>query len=493
MTMVKELRGVLRLPLLQFLVLLLLIAILAGIACSQKQCVLDPDIWWHLRVGDWILQHHAVPHNGILSRTGSDRPWIAYSWGYEVLLAGAQAATGLVGVAVFGLVLVLAVAFTLFEALRRVSGRFWLSCGLATTGCYAFLFNIMPRPVFFSIILFTAVLALILKAERSGRAQPLYWLPVIFLLWANLHIQFVYGLFLVGLLVAANLLQRLATSAGIAQHRLAALQLPFSRLFFVFAACVVATCIGPYGPTLYKVIYGYAAASFTYRVIHELQPLDFRSLRHFVQLFLTAAAFYTLGSSKKMDLFRPLLLTAAGLVAFRTMRDSWFIVIPAVLCIAESLRCESADVEGRSFLRTAGLAVASGFVVLLLALNLDFNARGLTRTISGQYPVRAVEFIRSARLDGPLYNTLDWGGFLIWYLPEHPVAIDGRNDLYGDRLDFQFYQIQMGVSPHEADDILRGSRLVLLQREAPLASELNADPHFQLVYRDEIAVVFARR
>ena len=493
MSAADELRGLLRLRPLRLISLGGLLAALAWVCCSLKLCVLDPDIWWHLKVGDWIVQHHAVPHDGILSRTAADRPWVAYSWGFEVLISRAYAWFGLVGLGIFGVLLTLLVGYAVYWMLRRISGRFWLACGLATITCYAFLFNVMPRPVFLSIILFSVVITLLFEANRSGRVEQLYWLPLIFLVWANLHIQFVYGLFLVGLLLAVNIALRAAASAGIAPGFLQAPTLPAAKLAAVFAGCVIATCIGPYSSQVYKVIYEYSTATFAYGVIHELQPLDFRSPRHFVQLFLAAAGFFAVGRQNKMDPFRLILLAVASAVAFRTMRDSWFICIPAAACIADCWRETETPYPGESSLETAGLAVSLAFAVFLLARNTDFNRDGLTRAMSTEFPVGAVSFLRLNPQPGPLYNTLDWGGFLAWSMPDYPVAVDGRNDLYGDELDRQFYRIQMGDRSYAADPYLGESRLLLLQTAAPLASQLSSDSRFVLIYRDQLASVFVRR
>jgi hypothetical protein len=493
MSAVQELHGLLRLRPLQWITVAGLLTFLAGIACSEKLGVLDPDIWWHLKVGDWIVQHHSVPHTGILSRTAANRPWVAYSWGYEVLLSRAHAWFGLTGVGMSGVVLTLAVAYAVYRMLYRISGQFWTACGLATVACYAFLFNVMPRPVFLSIILFTIVLTVILEANRSGRVQPLYILPAIFVVWANIHIQFVYGLFLIGLLVSINLLQRAAAIARIAPRFLLSPLLPARTPAAIFAACVVATCVGPYSIELYKVIYEYSRATFSYGVIHELQAIDFRSYRHYVQLFLTATGFFVVGLQKKIDPFKLALLGIASVVAFRTMRDSWFICIPAAACLADATRGTEERRAGETLLETIGLAAAVALMMLLLARNTDFNSRGLIRAISSQYPVNAVSFLRQNRQPGPLYNTLDWGGFLTWAMPDYPVAIDGRNDLYGDELDRQFYRSQMGDQSYAADPHLNEAGLVLLQKQAPLVSRLRLDSRFVLVYQDQIAVVFTRR
>ena len=79
MSALQELRGLLRLRALQLLALSSLLILLAAIAFSTRLTVRDPDIWWHLKAGDWIVQHHAVPYVGIFSRTAATRPWAAYS------------------------------------------------------------------------------------------------------------------------------------------------------------------------------------------------------------------------------------------------------------------------------------------------------------------------------------------------------------------------------------------------------------------------------
>src|ERR1035438_307700 len=174
----QELRALLRIRLLQLCALVALLTGVGVIAFQLKFCVLDLDIWWHLKVGDWIVEHLAVPHSGILSRTAANRPWVAYSWGYEVLLSRAYAWFGLLGIGVFGTLLTLAVAFSIFWMLRRLSRQFWIACLGTFIVCWSFLFNGTPRPFFFSIALFAVTLTLLLEANRSGRVQVLYWMPL---------------------------------------------------------------------------------------------------------------------------------------------------------------------------------------------------------------------------------------------------------------------------------------------------------------------------
>src|SRR5579859_5664526 len=487
----------LRVRFLQLSALTLFLTVVGSLAFQYKLCVLDPDIWWHLKVGDWIVEHHAVPHTGILSRTAANRPWVAYSWGYELLISRAYAWFGLLGIGLYGTLLTLMVAYAVYWMLRRISGRFWVALIGAAIACSAFLFNGMPRPFFFSIALFAVTLTLLLEANRTGRIERLYWLPLIFCLWANLHIQFIYGLFLVGLFVAVHLVLRLGKVLRVTPDFLAAPSLPTAPLIAVAAACMLATFAGPYTYHPYQVVYEYSKAKFTYAVILELQPLTFRGFSHFVELFLTAGGFFAVGWKRKVDLFKLALLAAATVIAYRTMRDAWFICLPAAACIADALALPQENERTETWFVESGLeklGVAAAVVVLLALISngTDFTPRGLDRAISSQYPVNAVNYLRRNPLPGPLYNQLNWGGFLMWYMPQYPVSIDGRNDLYGDQLDQIFFNSQNAEKSYETDPYLNEAGVVLLSSDLPLAKVLTVDPRFQLVYHDQIATVFAR-
>lgn len=498
MSLRQQLSGLLERRLIQMIALTGLLTAVAARAMWLKFSVLDLDIWWHLKVGDWIIEHRAFPHTGILSRTAANRPWAAYSWGYEVLLSRAYAWFGLVGIGLFGTLLTLAVAYAVYCMVRSLSGKFWVACILTTVSCSAFLFSLMPRPVFLSMILFAVTLTLILQSQRAGRIERLYWLPLVFVIWANCHIQFVYGLFVVGLFAGVHLFQQLAAKVGIAPDSVLPSKLPAGKLLLVFTACALATCLGPYTYHLYFIALAYAGSTFPYAFIREFRALNFRAVSHYVELLFAAAAFFILGRQKRVDLFKLSLLTVASIVAFRTMRDSWFLCITAAACIADSWsKDESAEEVERAPRETlaekAGLAAALAVLIYLIALNTGFNARGLDDAISSVFPVRAVNFLRQNPQPGPLYNTFDWGGFLTWYMPNYPVAIDGRTDLYGDDLDFRFFDSERGDASYVNDPYLNESGTVLLDRTKPLASILSGDQRFQKIYEDRLAVVFVRR
>jgi hypothetical protein len=489
MSISRELRSILGLRIIQLLALVCLLASLAAVTIGFKLSVLDPDIWWHLKVGDWILQNRAVPHVGIFSRTAGSHPWVAYSWGYEVLMSLIYSAFGLFGFAIFGVVLTLAVAGVLFWMLHRLAHSFWTAWLLALLGAWAFLFSLFPRPVFVSMILFMVVLTLLLEAQRFENIKPLYWLPLIFVLWANIHIQFIYGIFVVGLYTGVHLLHQLAEAAGITPSVFYTAKLPAKKLLGILTACAVACCIGPYSYHLYEVVLVYSRSQAPYTFIQELQALDFSRPTEYLLVLLTAAGFFAVGWQKKLDLFQLLLLVVAAVCAFRTRRDAWFVAVCAAAFMANSWASEDQRQPSFKVAELGGVAVAVFSLLLLVALNTGFNTREIDRAISREFPVDAVNFLRRHPLPGPLYNDLNWGGFLIWYMPGHPVAIDGRNDLYGDELDILFHNTVLG--DYNSNPYLKEAGTVLLPTNAPLATMLTVDPRFRVVYQDRLAIIFA--
>ena len=508
MSAARELRDLFRLRILQMATLGSLLAFVVWRSLSLKLSVRDLDNWWHLKVGEWIVHNHSFPHTGIFSATAASRPWAAYSWGYEVLLSQSYQWFDIVGMGVFGTALTVLVAASVYRMTRRLSGSFWVGLLIATVACSVFLFTMCPRPAYFTMMLFATELTLILQGNRSGRMQPLYWLPLLFFFWANLHIQFIYGLAILGLLAGVNLSQRLASAAGWIPEFLSPPTLPLGSVAAVFAACILATCISPYSYHLYEIVYQLAMSKSPFKMIGQLQPLNFHAPSHYLQVVLTGVAFFALlrknpelapnerartWGTFKVDLFKFGLLLVTTVVGYRTMRDAWFVCIAAAACIADFPAEEAAQDRAESWFECLGLAAFLVVAGLLFARNTDFNRAGLDATISSEFPVDAVNYLRKHPQPGPLYNAFDWGGFLIWYMPDHPVAIDGRTDLYGDEMVSSFLDTEKGEDAYVTNPYLNQSGIVLLPRDAPLATLLQGDPRFQKIYEDQLAVVFAPR
>jgi hypothetical protein len=140
--------------------------------------------------------------------------------------------------------------------------------------------------------------------------------------------------------------------------------------------------------------------------------------------------------------------------------------------------------------------VAGVVVVAFVAVRL-LNLAGLgppSDTIAANeraYPVRAAAFVRDRELPGPLFNSFDWGGYLIRALPTHPVSIDGRTNLYGSERVSRSMSTWAGGPGWDADPDLTSAKLVIAPRDLPLTALLRDRPsEWRVAFEDETAVVF---
>ncbi|MGA3293698.1 MAG: hypothetical protein ABSE45_06915 [Candidatus Acidiferrales bacterium] len=454
----------------------------------------DPDIWWHIRVGDWITEHHAVPRFGIFSQH-IERPWVAYSWLFDVLVSAAHKMFGLPGIP--GLLICLEVLLSLvfLLAIVRIAGSFWWAWWIASAAIFAYFVNPL-RPVLFTLLFFTLELLLIFESERRRDDKLLYWMGPLFVLWANCHIQFVYGIAVLGLYLATRILSLLVGRLRLDESPTASA----AKLIGFFGIAVVGSCIGPNGWLPYKVAFEYAGQTFVYQIVVEMHAMDFRRPEHFVELLLLMAACFAIGRSGRRDLFRTMLLIVAAIVSFRSMRDAWFVSMAAAFVIAEAVREResNATAEGASDRRIwepIGYAAAVSVALALsfgFAIRRDISTPALINDIDGVYPIRATEFVRESNLQGPMYNSFNWGGFLIFNLRDQPVSIDPRTDLYGDDGVRRSVATTDAINWQADPDLLRAN-FVLVERKFPLASALANDPGYRLVYQDHLATVFVKQ
>src|SRR5208283_2405802 len=179
-------------PPVQGLALLFLFSFGAWYEAVHLSALSDPDVWWHLSTGIWILQNHAVPHTGVFSQY-PDLPWVASSWLFDVLLAAAYKLMGLRAFPVLLMAFKVAIAIVAVVLARGSRPNFWPAVVLAAVAQYC-IARLPPGPVVSSIVLFAIEMSVLFRSRRTGTLRPLVWLPLLFVIWANLDIGFIFGL-----------------------------------------------------------------------------------------------------------------------------------------------------------------------------------------------------------------------------------------------------------------------------------------------------------
>ncbi|MGD0797797.1 MAG: hypothetical protein ABR910_08745 [Acidobacteriaceae bacterium] len=464
--------------------LLVILFAAPALMCIHGACANDPDIWWHLRTGEWILNHHAVPHFDPFSRSSAPRPWAAYSWLFEVVVLGLFRRLGLMGLVAYSAAMVLAITVALHYLIRRLQADFSFAVLLTFAASFTMMRLYTPRPWLFSVLFFVLVLDIVMQARLSGRNRELAWLPLIFALWANTHIQFVAGFLPLALALGESMLARRWTAVATRARP--------AWLGLALLGSLLGTLLNPYGWHIYRVVYEVAAHPGGMDKISELQALPFRSLTDYLVLLFAMGSAAVLARAKRLPLFEAGLLAFGVYISFRSQRDLWLMVIVGAAILAR-------EIPGREKNRTRVSTAVLPFLAALTALAvvagfplMRVNDAALGETLAETMPVAAVVDIQAHHYPGPLFNDFNWGGYLVWAL-RMPVAIDGRGAMYGDEAIDRSVATWNAEPDWAADTQLASAGVVIGPVKAPLTQVLRLDPRWKLAYEDKLAAVFVRR
>ena len=453
--------------------------------------IADNDIWWHLQTGKWIVDHGALPVTDPFSSFGEGNPWVAYSWLFEVGMYGLVRMFGETAISLYTLVAVWLTMLMLHRIIARRCPHFLCVCILLVT-CVLGMSNLYsPRPWLLTILFFAVTMEVILRLRDGEPSRWMWLLPGIYILWANVHIQFIYGLGLLGLACVVPLFDRFAQRYSQAEPPMIWGSENWKTLIGLTALCVLATLLTPNHIRLYSIVVELSAQTGMWEYIQEMQAPAFRSVADWAMLGLLAAALVHIGWRRSWSSFEVLLLIAASVSAFRGQRDEWFLVIGAMVVLTprQISRWRNSDpIVPRRSLVPISLLVAIG--VLCTLGYRDMSAERIQAETAKLYPVRAASFVEQEGYPGPLYNHFNWGGYLIWRLPHLKVSMDGRANIYGDERIKQAIATWTGGPHWNEDPELSHARVIIAKHDMALASLLRLDGRFREVYRDETAVVF---
>lgn len=350
---------------------------------------IDPDFGWHLQSGLFYLAHD-IPSTDIFTFTASNFPWINHEWLNDYIIAVLFGYGGYALIAVF-FSIIWTSAFILASRKHLTSVLIFAAI------------SIIPfagiRPVAWTV-LFVALLERIINSRNIRYS---YWLPFVFLLWANLHGSFVLGLLLLVFwqLFAKN-------------------KIPW----LVIALSFLAALVNPYGPRVYEEIIRTASDSqLRFRISEwKMFVLPILSITYIVVL----SAFHFVFNKKPYKS----LVSIPGLLFIMTLSSiRHFPVFTTV-----SLRFLE-DYFEEFTKQVKSLNIDKSKAVLLIAIIgtpiiiMIFLSIARIRAVianSSPYPEQAVAYLNLNKCNGNVFNSYNFGGYLIWQLPEQKVYIDGR-------------------------------------------------------------------
>lgn len=463
----------------------------------------DPDIWWHLKTGEWMVNAGTVMRADPFGAYTLGVPVMAPSWLAEMFFYFVNKVDPVLGLR-FVQALVVAITTTILMVHAWMASRSFRASLLL---CFLFLVPMFPwvaRPQIFSFM-FVALTMFLLWLGQNNKKKAWWMLPPLVLLWANLHVYFIVGLGLMFLVLGTPWL------AWLIRKRMPD-QKPPAISLVILALSLIAPLGNPYGYHLYEEIIfmvAHASSSWAAEWIMELQSPSFQDWPMKVFLAWVAIAFLAFLWSRK----RPSGLTIFlffGLLyqSLQHRRDVPYFLIVMLPVMAEHLAHCPGALWARAirlvpapilFSKHGSLRYVLHWALLLCALvGLLAAPKRLALVLPTAESVSdfylATRYMLREKPPSPIYNSLGKGGYLIYSLwPSYHVFIDGRTGLYSDADWQQHNDIRYGRPGWHEKLVASKACTVIWERNEPLASLLQLKQEWSLVYEDKKAVIFVRK
>jgi hypothetical protein len=477
-------------------------------ASGWKSLLGDGDTGWHIRAGQYILAHHAVPTVDLFSFSRAGAPWFAWEWLTDVMYAGLFQMGGLKAIVLvsglmIGLFATIVLRYTLWRGANVLVALFTtlLAAGAASM-------HFLARPHLFTLLL-VPVCFWVLEADRREKTRWLWALIPVTALWTNLHGGFVIFLALIALLVAGSALEAgfgkgtgdgLGNGLGWGNAR---------RYGLLLLACSLASVINPYGIQLHIHIFEYLGADWIKNIVQEFQAPTFRNEGQLQYEALLLGGLILIGFLARQRRFTEalwiLFLAHASLISVRHAPIYATVAAPFIACELSQWWSASAARMKKSqalrILHQMGTDLSPGFrrtsvwpAVFILALVLiDAPIKWPRDFPSEMFPTAMIHKHADLIASGRLLTTDQWGDYIIYsYYPRQRVFVDGRSDFYGETLANQYLHLLQGAYDWRAIMDRYGFEVALLPVNWPLSSLLKQDPSWRVVADDHSSVLFQR-
>jgi len=476
-----------------------LVLVLIVVADAMRYA--DTDLWGHLRFGQAMLSQRHLVLRDPYSYSAPGHLWRNHEWLCEVLMAALYNVLGVAGLKLMKLMASAATIVLLVLGVAETGAPAAIQLPVLTLAAVTLAPQMQFRPQLFTFVFLAGLLA-ILARDNYGRRAPLWIAVPLLALWANLHGGFIAGLAALGTYGVFRLAGDLAAGRGSRRGL---------RVLSIAAGATIATLITPYGIDTWYAVAHAVSNPVTRIAVADWQPLyaamiiawrtSPAGLVYFAAMLamLAGLAYSAARTPQQGDL--PLLAVAAlmAVAAFLSARNMALFVIAAAGPLARHLTATiRARRSGEHAPDTAGeraaIGPAAGFVIaILLAAYSGLFSNRLPE--STPVPAGAVAFMQQHGLGGNLLCDFNWGEYLIWHnAPRSRVFIDGRYDtvypssVIRDYLAFYFDQpggaAVLAAYPHD---------FVLVPPLSGAAYLTSRSPDWTLVYRDPVAMLFARK
>ncbi len=448
---------------------------------AGNRLLIDPDTLWQITVGQWIVDHRAVPETDVYSFTMRGQPWISTQWLAQVLYAKAYASLGWSGPVVLAASAIAATFALLTKFLNRHLGEsttlVFVAAALALT-----VPHLLARPHVLALPVMVAWVGGLIAAADRRRAPSFRLLPLM-ALWANLHGGFVFGLVLVAPIALDAVL-----SADVESRRSLLL-----RWAAFGVAALLTSFLTPYGWNALLASQKILGLGAALPLIMEWKPADFGSLGA-LEVCLLLGIGLALYRGIKLPPLRIVLLLGLVHMALAQGRASEILALLGPLVLAAPLARQVGGAEPVHSNAAAPMrgVLFAGIAIVLLAGTLVYASVHRFEPHTRGSPVAAVTALKRLNL-ARVFNDYDFGGYLI----ANGVApfIDGRTELYGEKFFVDHNAASGLMEPENLFRLLEEYKIeaALMRSQSAATKLLDHVDGWQKVYADDIATIHLRK
>ena len=476
---------------------LFLTFLFCGIFYLSLRPIIDPDFWWHLRTGQLIEQTRLIPKADPFSFTAAAKQWITHEWLTEFFIFKTFKLGG------FGLLILI------FSAVITASFIFsFLRCPNETrpyiAGFAVLLGAITSVPIWgvrpqMLTLLFTSLFLYLLDLyRRTGNFRTLIPIPLISLIWVNLHAGYIIGIAIVIIYIFGYLFEIAIKKYHKKEKIDKAAQKSLWILVYVLITSIIVILLNPAGYRILTYPFQTLTDSAMQAYIQEWYAPDFHQViwQPFALMILALIGAGMIGN-RPISITNIFLSLVFGYGALRSVRNIPLFAIVVIPVLAEQfgyLIKFKPDVQkqSRHFRYVAPIALSAIAIILVLGFIQATNNQ--QRSEEEYFPYNAVNWMLENKPKGNLFNSYNWGGYIIWKLyPAYPVYIDGRADLYGKEFFSNYINISLSKPGWEEKLNEADIRTVLVESDSMLANALRQSPTWEEKFEDNNSVIFIKK
>lgn len=466
------------------------------------------DFWWHLKMGQLILSSGSIPRTDLFSFTAAGETFVVQNWLSEIILFLIYKLGHFPLLIFFNTLLLVASLIPIYYLCRKSSCRFWPPLFAATLVSICMFGNLRPQNFSF---LFFALFYLLLENYRFKRHDRLWLLPVLMVLWVNIHGGFVLGLILIGLYLAPTFISKLLFNIHekMFDRKLASIQI----------LCIMATFANPEGIKIYQYIYTVLRDPSSQQFVIEWLPPTINNAQGIFLFFLPffVATFILILVRRRIDPIDLYIYFLFSFFGFSASRNSIYFLLAIAPIVARYMPSGQSS-ESKPGLEPGQPSPSSpntrqpnqaGILNLIIAcaalIGVIIHSPWIQSSVynksllEANTPVSAMDFIDEHSLEGNIFHPQIFGDYLIWRLwPKQHSFLDGRVHLFGESF-IKYYQRILRDSNWQ--ELLKKYeiRYLLLCKEGKGASPENmistarASSSWTIRHEDKVSVLFERQ